>query len=108
MSIDPSFLAAKLDWMGNHCRRWASAQPRLIPFACQVRLLDLPLHGRVRKLEKRPAREAGDFVGSTPTSATSTVPWSNGKTPARHAGNDGSTPSGATRGLQVFRRAPPR
>ena len=26
--------------------------------------------GRVRKLEKRPAREAGDFVGSTPTSAT--------------------------------------
>jgi hypothetical protein len=51
-------------------RRWASARRRLITFACQVQLLDLPLHGRVRKREKRPVRETGDSVGSTPTSAT--------------------------------------
>ena len=51
---------------------------------------------RVRKLEKRPGREPGEFVGSTPTSVTS-IPWSNGTTPARHAGGDGSTPSGINR-----------
>jgi hypothetical protein len=51
---------------------------------------------RVRKLEKRPGREPGEFVGSTPTSVIS-VPWSNGTTPARHAGGDGSTPSGINR-----------
>ena len=52
--------------------------------------------GRVRKLAKRPGREPGDFVGSTPTSVIP-IPWSNGTTPARHAGDDGSTPSGINR-----------
>jgi catechol 2,3-dioxygenase-like lactoylglutathione lyase family enzyme len=35
-------------------------------------------------------------VGSIPTLVIS-VPWSNGTTPARHAGSDGSTPSGINR-----------
>jgi hypothetical protein len=52
--------------------------------------------GRVRKLEKRSGREPDDFVGSIPTSVIA-VPWSNGTTPARHAGDDGSTPSGINR-----------
>lgn len=34
--------------------------------------------GRVRKLEKRPGREPGDFVGSTPTSVTATTIADNG------------------------------
>ena len=52
-------------------------------------------NGRVRKQEKRRGREPRDSVGSIPTSVTErTIPSSNGTTPARHAGNDGSTPSG--------------
>lgn len=36
------------------------------------------IFGRVRKLEKRSVRETGDFVGSTPTSATSNRAWHTG------------------------------
>ena len=45
------------------------------------------------------------FVGSTPTSAT--AEWSRGPaatTPGPHPGNDGSSPSGITAGLQVLQR----
>ena len=65
-------------------RRWASAQRGFISLTRRVRPPDRPSPqrlqqtaaaqiteaGRVRKLEKRPGREPGDFVGSTPTSVT--------------------------------------
>ena len=37
------------------------------------------IHGRVRKQAKRRGREPRDFVGSTPTSVTRAIPWSNGQ-----------------------------
>jgi hypothetical protein len=37
------------------------------------------IYGRVRKLVKRRGREPRDFVSSTLTSATRTIPWSNGE-----------------------------
>lgn len=59
--------------------------------------------GRVRNLVKRRGRESRDSVGSTPTPVTALLIWRTGfrgptaTTPARHAGDDGSIPSGITR-----------
>jgi hypothetical protein len=79
---------------------WVGARPALIRPAARF---DTGACNFVRRPStqtkvKRPGREPGDFVGSTPTSVNP-IPWSNGTTPARHAGSDGSTPSGITRDI---------
>ena len=53
----------------NDIRGSAGASPsRLFPHLRGDVLVPQPFRGRVRKQEKRPGREPGDFVGSTPTS----------------------------------------
>ena len=52
----------------------ASARPRFMASVGQVRLLGPALAAEYANPEKRPSREGGDFVGSTPTSANGAAP----------------------------------